>query len=467
MSLGPSAHPANDGDSLPHSRLSGTAALPSPCVTPVRERGQAAVKMRSKTLLASASAAALLTLAACGGSGASASEDGDIILGLPLAQTADIGVSDHKDFLNGVQMAVDEINADGGVDGRKVKIETVDTDPVDAESITSAFTSIADKNVHAILSPFTFIPQAAMDAAAAYGAPYMNGDTQSGALDVYQSDPEKYRNAFMLDGPEVYYGKAFAPYLDQLEAQGWQPKNNRVHIVPCEIGYCQAIEKSAVQAIEQSDGKWELGEVTQITSPVQDWGAVVSALHKEDAGVIIIDHWVASELAAFAKAWAANPVDGSLVYLQYGPSQPEFLQLAGEAGNGFVWSSMTALRNTDAGAAFRQKYGEEFQSSIGLLYSGMGYDAVEMLKKVWETNGSTDFERAVDELRDIQYDGVLGHYAFNPDTQAAMMYPWDTEDPAEGLPMTWLQIQHGESKIVAPEDAAETTFRPGATSWMS
>lgn len=411
-------------------------------------------------------AVALLTATACSGGNAGGSDEGDIILGLPLAITADLGVSDHKDFLNGVEMAVEEINGDGGVNGRDLKVETVDIDPVDAESITSSVTTLSDKGVHAILSPFTFIAPAIMDPAAAYGAPYLNGDTQQGALDVYESDPEKYRNAFMLDGPEVYYGKAFAPYLDQLEAQGWTPKNNRIHIVPCEIGYCQAIAQSAQQTIEESNGKWELGAVTEITSPVQDWGAVISALHEEDAGVIIIDHWVASELAAFAKAWAANPVEDSLVYLQYGPSQPEFLELAGDAGNGFVWSSMAAIPPDEEGQAFREAYEAKYQAKIGLLYSGMGYDAVQMLRQVWEENGSTDFDEANAALRNLSYRGVMGAYNFNPDTQATQMYPWDTEDPNEGLAMTWLQIQDGESKIVAPEVTAETTFQPEAAAWM-
>jgi len=419
-----------------------------------------------KLLIAGATAALALSACGSGGSGGGA-EDGDIILGLPLAQTADLGVSDHTDFRNGVQLAVDEINADGGVDGRELTIETVDTDPVDAGSITSAFTSLSDKQVHAILSPFTFIPQAAMEAAAAYGAPYLHGDTQSGALDVFAADPERYRNAFMLDGPETYYGQAIAPYLDQVAAQGWKPKNNRVHIVACEIGYCQAIQDATEKSIEDSDGTWTLGDTTQITSPVQDWGAVINALHEQDAGVIVIDHWVASELAAFAKAWAANPVKDSLVYLQYGPSQPEFLQLAGEAGDGFVWSSMGSIPADATGNEFRERYADAYDSNdVGLLYPAMGYDAVYMLKQVWEDAGSTNFEDAVSGLKDINYRGVLGQYAFDPKTQAAQMFPWDTENPAAGIAMPWLQIQDGVSKIIAPDTSAETTFKPGAATWM-
>jgi len=423
---------------------------------------------RSITRLLAGTAAALLTLSACGGgAGAGGSDEGDIILGLPLAQTAELGVSDHTDFRNGVQLAVDEINAHGGINGRQLTIATVDTDPVDAESITSAFTSLADKQSNAILSPFSFIPQAAMEAAAAYGAPYLNGDTQSGALDVFASDPERYKNAFMLDGPETYYGQAVAPYLDELEAQGWKPKNNRVHVVACEIGYCQAIQKAAEQSIEDSGGKWTLGDITQVTSPVQDWGAVINALHEEDAAVIVIDHWVASELAAFAKAWAANPVEDSLVYLQYGPSQPEFLELAGDAGNGFVWSSMGSIPANEVGADFRQKYEEAYDAEdIGLLYPAMGYDAVHMLQQVWDEAGSTDSAQAVAGLQDISYAGVLGQYSFNPDTQAARMFPWDVDDPEAGLAMPWLQIQDGVSKIIAPETSAESQFTPGAAAWM-
>ncbi len=74
--------------------------------------------------------------------------------------------------------------------------------------------------------------------------------------------------------------------------------------------------------------------------PVQDWGPVLQEIKRAGAGMVMVDHWVAAEYAAFCKQYIADPSPNTLVYLQYGPSQPEFLDLAGPAADGFVWSSV-------------------------------------------------------------------------------------------------------------------------------
>jgi branched-chain amino acid transport system substrate-binding protein len=419
-----------------------------------------AMSMLRKQLMA---ISLVLVVAACGGGGGGADESsGPIKLGLPVTLSGAFGVADHKDWSNGVEMAVEEINEAGGVDGRDLEIETVDTDPTNADSITSGFLSLADKQVHAILSPFVLVPQPAMDTAASYGAPYLHGNTQQATLDLFASDPEKYGNAFQLDTAEVWYGRNFVPYLDELEGQGWEPKNNKVHIVAAEIGYTQLIASETEKAIEESGGKWELAETTQITSPVQDWGPVIQQLHDTDAGVVMIDHYIAAEEAAFAKAWAANPVEGALVYIQYGPSQPEFLQLAGAAAEGMIFGASVGVLPDEEGNKFREAYAEKYDTdpgTMGTLYNALGYDAVYILKEIWEENGTTDFTQTIESLRALDYKGVTGKYSFN-DEQAAKTYPGEVGSPDEGQPLLWEQVQQGGNVIILPAEVKQAELAP-------
>ena len=51
-----------------------------------------------------------------------------IVIGLPLNQTGPVGVADHQDHLNGTILAIEEINAAGGVLGRQLAYKVVDTD---------------------------------------------------------------------------------------------------------------------------------------------------------------------------------------------------------------------------------------------------------------------------------------------------------------------------------------------------
>ena len=388
-----------------------------------------------------------------------------ILLGVPTAQSGPVGVADQQDWLNGVTLAVDEINAAGGVNGRMIETKVVDIDILTPEGTVAAFQNLTESGAHAIASSFVLIPQPAMDAAAAAGVPYLHGNTQKASLDLFKTDPEKYKNTFMIDVDETWYGAGFIRFISDLKAGGtWTPKNNKVHIVQGQIAYTQVISKATQDAIAASGGAWELAGVTDIQFPVQDWSPVMRALKETDAGVIMIDHWVAAELAAFAQTFVIDPVEGALVYLQYGPSQPEFLDLAGEAANGFIWGSVIGTYNDEMGAAFRASYQERFPGTMGMVYSGSGYDTTKLLAKVWETTDPGDFDAVGDAIRSISYRGVAGTYTFANDTQSGTSYPNQTDNPEAGQAHLIFQVQDGEHKIISPAPFDEVGFEPAW--WM-
>ena len=259
----------------------------------------------------------------------------NIIIGVPAAQSGPVGVADHQDWTNGVQMAIEDINAAGGVLGRQLEAKIIDLDMLSPEGNVAGFQALIEGGSHAIASAFTIIPPPAMDVAAPSGIPYLHGNTSTLNVDLFKGDPEKYRNIFQLDVPESYYGSGFVKFLQDMKASGkWEPKNNKIHIVQGQISYTQLISKATQEAAAGTNGEWEIAAITDIQFPVQDWAPIIRALQETDASAIMIDHWVAAELAAFAQQYAFDPVPGSLVYLQYGPSQPEFLDLAQGAGEG-------------------------------------------------------------------------------------------------------------------------------------
>ena len=389
-----------------------------------------------------------------------------IVIGLPLNQTGPVGVVDHEDHLNGTILAIEEINAAGGVLGRQIEYKVVDTDLLSPEGTQAAFQKLVDEKVHAFSSPFVLIPTPAMDVSSAYGAPHMSGDTKIDAIKHFQTDPKRYANFFHLDPPEVNYGVGFIPFLDALEASGkWKPINHKIHLVQGQIGYNQRISEATIKAIENSNGKWELAGVSDIQSPVQDWGPTIQDIHKYGAGVIMLNHWVAAAYAAFTDQYQANPLQGTLIYMQYGPSQPEFLDIAGEGAEGYVWSTVLGVYNDDKGAEFRAKYKKRFPGTMGLVYTGMGYDTVYMLKNAWEAVGDPNNFKAVnDHIRANHYRGVNGWYMLDNDCQCTPAYPDEVDNIEKGMAHLFFQVQDGEHKIIAPEPLVEVEFRPAP--WM-
>lgn len=388
----------------------------------------------------------------------------DILIGIPTAQSTLAGVADHGDWLNGATMAIEAINAAGGVNGRMLKAEVVDIDILSPEGTVGAFQTLAERKVHAIASSFVIIPQPAMDAAAAYGVPYMHGNTSKASVQLVAENPDRYRNIFMIDPDETWYGYGLIRYLDQLEASGqWAPKNRKIHIVQEQVAYTQVISQAAQKAIAESGGKWEQGPVTDIQFPVQDWTPVISALKDSDAGVVFISHWVAAELAAFAKQFAFDPVPGSLVYLQYGPSQPEFLDLAQGAAEGMIWGTVLGTPRDAQGAPFREAYMAKYGENMGEVYTSSSWDTIHMLAEVWKTVPPEDFNAVGDAIRKLRYDGISGTYTFDRPEQRPLNYPWETQTLADGVPHLIYQVQDGKHTIILPAELAEAGYR--APSW--
>lgn len=390
-----------------------------------------------------------------------------IVIGLPIAQSGPAGVADHADFLNGAKLAAKEINAAGGVRGRSLELKVFDIDIMTPEGTQAAFRKIVDAKVQAIASPFAIIPIPALEAVAGYKAPYLNGNTSIAAMEHAKKGGKRFAHVFNIDPPETYYGAGFPIFCEQLQASGaWKPINNKVHIVAEQLAYTQTITKHAEENFRKR-GKFEVVRTTQIQFPVQDWGPVIQDLKKTGAGILMINHWVAAELAAFTKAFAANPVPGALVYLQYGPSQPEFLTLAGPAAEGFVWGTVYGVYADKQGQAFRDAYKAEYLAKggvMGMVYTGGGYDTIRILSEAWKKAEPEKFDEVNDTLRKLTYRGVNGFYRFDTPYQAPLHYPLETQKLEEGVAHLFFQVQGGQHRIVSPDTLKEVAFK--APPWM-
>jgi len=392
-----------------------------------------------------------------------------IILGVPSSLSTPYGVADDTDHLNGTMLAQEQINAAGGILGRELELFVPDVDKLSPESARATIAACIDAKVHAISNAFLFAPIPAMDESAKYKAPYLQGNTQRNATEAFKADPKKYSHVFQTDPSEVNYGWTYPLWLREMEkVQGWKPKNRKVHIVAEQVGYCQTILKAAKESIPKH-ADFELVEVTDIQYPVNDWSPVIQRLKEVDAGAIMIDHWVAAEYAAFCKQFIADPVPGSIVYLQYGPSQPEFLQLGGSATEGFCWSTVLGVYGDQIGQDFRKMYLErfpEYEGNMGLVYTGNGYDIVQYLKRSWEATGNPeDFEANCNWIRANPYRGVCGMMDMRNEYQEALHYPDNgfdnqADSPETGMSQLYVQVQDVQHKIIWPDLIAESKLQP-------
>jgi branched-chain amino acid transport system substrate-binding protein len=385
-----------------------------------------------------------------------------IVLGIPYCQTAAAGVADHKDFLNGTTLAMEEINAAGGILGRPLKLFTTDMNVLSPESSKQALAACVDAKVDAISLAFTLVPLPAMDATVKYKCPFIDGNAQRAGTSAVKANPDKYSHIFQIAPSEVNYGWTYPLWLEHEERRGvWKPKNRKVHIIQEQVGYCQTISRAAQDAIKKH-GKFEVARVTDIQYPVQDWAPVIREMKEVDAAAILVDHWVAAEYAAFCKQFVKDPVRDSLVYLQYGPSQPEFLELAGPAANGFAWGTVMGIYGDEAGRAYKEKYRKRFPGIMGQIYTGVAYDQTYYFKKAWEAVGDPrKFKEVCDWIRANPQRGVCGFVNMGNPYQEALHYPDNGGDELQasaldkGVAQLYSQVQGGEHKVIYPGEVSE------------
>ena len=117
------------------------------------------VKFSTKFVAASAAAVMALSLAGCSGgsmddsSSSSAKASGDSITIGTVTTTSGTAAAYGEAEVKGFELAVSEINAKGGINGKKVKLESMD-DKGDATEASNAYNKLAgDNNVLAVAGP--------------------------------------------------------------------------------------------------------------------------------------------------------------------------------------------------------------------------------------------------------------------------------------------------------------------------
>ena len=190
----------------------------------------------------------------------------------------------------------------------------------------------------------------ALDVLAGYGCPYLNLSFNIDQVTQVASDPELYDFVFQVSPTEVPYGTGLlassltgskrVEHGRLLPARSSIPQGDGVS--------AQTMSKGMQDETERS-GSWEIVGVEPIVKPVNDWGPSLSQVRAANPGVIANINYLADDTAAFMKQFAADPTN-SLVYIQYAPSLPRFSELAGDAGNGVIWSTVSGRLPDEIGA---------------------------------------------------------------------------------------------------------------------
>ncbi len=391
-------------------------------------------------------------------SGATATSDRPLRIGSSLSLTG-FAAADGAEHQRGLELAVSEINAAGGIHGREVETVILDVGDQSVETMVSNFERLVNReNVDALIVGYHVSSGDEYDIVAEAGTPYFHVNAQQRTADIVREDPEKYGMIFHSCPTETWYGKGLPLALNSLADSGpWKPENKKIAVVTAQYPYSKLI--ADVLRDEAGKAGWEVSLFEQVTSPVAEWGPVLSKIRRDPPAVIVNTDFLPSDLATFAKQFATDPTQ-SLLYEQYGPSVPEFLELAGDAANGVLWSTVVGVLPDPIGDTFKKNYKAAHGQEPGFSASGSTYD----MTMVWRNaalgvNDPADGAAVAARVRESIYRGVCGTYRYDPADLTIPPYPEVTKDASLGMPHLYFQIQDGEHVVFGPDSHSNGQFQ--------
>ncbi len=368
---------------------------------------------------------------------------------------------DGNEMVRGQQMAIDEINARGGINGKQLELVTGDTGDFTNETFVNVFQRLAEQEkVAAIFAGYTSTSSVEYDVNAKTGVPLFHLNTLEANVKVVRDNYAKYGMVFQGDPTEVWYGKGFAPILESFASSGvWTPSSQSAAIITSDDPYSINIAEQFRDAMKSRG--WEITLYEQVVAPNVEWGPTLTKLRANPPGLIFNTDYIPGDLAAFMNQFIPNPTP-SLVYQQYGPSVPEYLDLAGDAANGVIWSTVIGTLPDEIGRDFLARFETKFGVKAGLSQAGGQYDLVRLWAQAVALSGGDahDFEAVRDYvLNNNVFRGVSGGYAWNKTENSVRPYPDELNDPGVGMPHLTYQIQNKKQVLIDPVPYIQGTFQ--------
>ncbi|MCB1516490.1 MAG: ABC transporter substrate-binding protein [Hyphomicrobiaceae bacterium] len=332
----------------------------------------------------------------------------DYLVGLIAGTTGAYGAVGIA-VVNGAQMAVDEINAAGGVNGHKLVLDANNDDASATLSGQHYARLLSDGAIVIAGSPDTGPTTAQL--AERYQFPTI-GVVDDGGLTIYTEGP---------DGPPNEWAWSFG-----LNTFAWGEKIGEHALSHCPDGQLAVLHDPStygqgglygIQIAYNKAGK----EVAMDHTITENWstGATAGLMPEVEAikaaGLKCVVVWLTpQDQAAFAQDLQTVGYDVIMYGNDVTNADDTFSSLAGELGDGLITAALTTeLFPNERLQAWRDEYRTRFGLEPSPFAAG-SYDSMMMLKQVLEDVGSTDPEALKNGFNSVQnFDGLTGTLGFS------------------------------------------------------
>jgi len=411
------------------------------------------MKARNLTVLAILLAAALVILP-----GSKALAEKPIILGCPLSTAFLYG----WDAERGIKLAVEEINAKGGVnvggEKRPFKVEVIDTRDLEpgvpvSEALMAVEKLILEKKADFILGG-PVRSEAALAAMPLLSKYKKISILSTGVLTpkydaLIAKEYDKYKYCFRIHGEaKQLVGEMFANFTELKEKYGF----NNLFIIAQDVSHARGAAK-VMNKVALKKG-WNVTGVEIYPTGASDFS--MGLLKAKRSKTDIINIWMdMPESSILLKQW----YDMKIPALPFGSTlaaaeQPGFWK-ATEGKGEYTLCNVVNAGNAPSNATpwtmkFYNAYTKKWNVEPEGLGSSSSYMAVYVLKDAIERAGTLDPDKVISALEKTDIMGVYGRLRFNPKSHQVI----PSSDPKEGAVGSILQWQDGKRIVVFPKSIA-------------
>lgn len=376
------------------------------------------------------------------------------------------GRDDGMEMLRGSQLAVEEINARGGVNGRRIELAVQKVDVNDAESISACFSALADREVDVVTSGYLSRQDVAHEVMAEYARPYLNAATLHTMVKRGADDPSRYGRIFQVCPSDVLYGPKFVRAATEFRDRcSWQPLNRDLLILHGDWPMGDLGFDVTCSSAERAD--WMMRPLLPVGSSDVAWVNAARAVRADPPAALMLGHYFVDGTVAFLRELLRDPPP-TLLYTLYSPSVPSFLDQVGDLADGLLWATVSGTYSDALAHGFAQRYRAAYGVAPGRSHAGIAYDRTNVIALAWMRSGAAgmrDPGQVTSQLRSLVHRGVNGAYQFAQPGQASLAFPDVTMDPSIGQAHLLFQIQGRRHQILAPGPYANSEFK--LPHWLS
>ncbi len=343
-----------------------------------------------------------------------------IKIGAPLPLTGAYA-ADGQHMEMGLEMAVADLNAAGGLLGRPVELVTFDIEELLPETVAASKDYLIEKEgVDFVVEGYGgYGPDFE-----AYGAqsdvPFVHGSGSVRAAEMVSTDPETYGNMFQVFPVEAEYGKRAWEGMIQFEDKYTYP-NKKIAILHGDLEW--DLNYTAAVAAEAEAAGWEVVMNETFPYGTTDWGSILTQIRSLEPAAIVCSVLSVADISSFVKQFMEDPTP-SLLDISYMVVFTETQEAVGDALTGVMGYVTSFVPPSPENDEWKVRFEEMFGMPVPLTTPPSTYDSVMIWTEAVKAVGDpTKYAEICDHMRANPYTGLLGIYDFNNSEQTVQAGP--------------------------------------------